>query len=68
MADYSQEVLHSLTRSFIVQATRIQELEAEVAAKQAKIDALMMEFCPEDVTEEQYEEWAKHQKPVQPRN
>jgi hypothetical protein len=34
----------------------------EVAAQQAKIDALMLEYCPEDMTPEQFAEWAKHQK------
>jgi len=33
-------------------------------ALQAKIDALMLEYCPEDMTKEQLEEWAAHQKPV----
>ena len=32
--------------------------------KQVIIDNLMMEFCPEVMTDEQWKEWAKHQKPV----
>ena len=32
--------------------------------KQAKIDALMLEFCQEEMTEAQKENWAKHQRPV----
>lgn len=31
---------------------------------QAKIDSLMMEYCPEDMTEEQIAEWEKHQTTV----
>lgn len=31
---------------------------------QAKIDRLMLEYCPGEMTEEQKAEWAKHQKPV----
>ena len=27
----------------------------------AKIDALMMEYCPNKIIHEQWEEWAKHQ-------
>ena len=34
------------------------------SAKQAKIDGLMFEYCPEDMTTEQIDEWAKHQRPV----
>ena len=33
---------------------------------QAKIDALMLEYCPDDMTEEQMKNWEKHQKPVSP--
>jgi len=41
----------------------IQQLRAELAAKQAVIDRLMWEHCPEDMTEEQIAEWAKNQCP-----
>ena len=30
--------------------------------QQAKIDALMLEYCPEEMTEDQLEEWKKSQK------
>lgn len=30
---------------------------------QAKIDALMLEYCPEEMTPEQIKNWEKHQKP-----
>lgn len=33
-----------------------------VATKQAKIDALMLEFCPGEMSAEQRAEWAKHQR------
>ena len=29
---------------------------------QAKIDQLMLEYCPEEMTEEQIAEWGKHQR------
>jgi hypothetical protein len=35
---------------------------SEVAALQAKIDALMLEYCPNEMTPEQVENWAKHQR------
>lgn len=39
-------------------------LLATVDAKQAKIDALMMEFCPGEMSKEQRAEWARNQRPV----
>lgn len=54
---------------------RIEQLEAENAslkeqlaaaqkdaeAKQAQIDALMLEYCPTEMMQEQLENWATHQ-------
>jgi len=42
---------------------------AEVAALradalQAQLDALMLEFCPDEMTEAQKQNWAKHQRPA----
>ena len=42
---------------------------AEVAARkadalQAQLDALMLKFCPEEMTEAQKENWARHQRPA----
>lgn len=37
------------------------EFNKEKSALQAKIDALMLEFCPEEMTQEQIERWGKHQ-------
>lgn len=49
---------------------RAEQLEAALAgvvwrenAKQAKIDALMLEYCPDEMTPEQIAEWEAHQKP-----
>lgn len=42
----------------------IETLEKDVAHKQAWIDALMLEFCPEEMTKEQVAEWVKHQVPA----
>ena len=39
----------------------IESLEKELDAKQAKIDALMLEYCSDEVTDEQWEEYQKHQ-------
>ena len=42
---------------------------AEVAARkadalQARLDALMLEFCPDEMTEAQKDNWVEHQRPV----
>ena len=36
----------------------------ECDAKQAKIDSLMLEYCPDEITDEQMTEWSANQKPV----
>lgn len=43
-------------------AKRILELEQLLDEKQAQIDRLMLEFCPEEMTPEQIDEWGKNQK------
>ncbi len=35
----------------------------QLEAAQAKIDMLMLEYCPEEMTDEQRETWAEHQIP-----
>lgn len=47
----------------IAGATDYDSLREEIEAKQARIDSLMLEFCPDEMTEEQIFEWGKHQKP-----
>ncbi len=42
----------------------VEKLELQLAAQQAKIDRLMLEYCPEDMTAEQKEIWARYQVPV----
>lgn len=37
------------------------EQQVIINSKQAKIDALMLEYCPDEMTPEQLEEWEKHQ-------
>lgn len=36
----------------------------ECESLQAKVDALMLEFCPEEMTESQLNNWKKSQAPV----
>lgn len=47
-----------------VEHKRAEKAEAELAALQARIDALMLEFCPEDMTEEQVAAWSARQRVV----
>lgn len=37
--------------------------QMEIDAKQATIDALMLEYCPSDMTKHQLEIWGAHQQP-----
>lgn len=48
-------------------AVQAKEMLAHVTAPlQAQIDRLMLEYCPEEMTEAQTAEWAKHQVPAGP--
>ena len=40
------------------------ELKQCEAGLQAKTDALMLEYCPDEMTEEQLENWGRHQTPA----
>jgi len=40
------------------------EQKQQLAAAQARIDALMLEYCPEEMTQEQIAEYEKHQRPA----
>lgn len=39
-------------------------MQEALNCKQAEIDSLMLEFCPEDMTEEQLDNWESHQIPI----
>jgi hypothetical protein len=48
-----------------LQLTPIAKSETStIEAMQAKIDSLMLEYCPDEMTEEQKAKWAAHQKPA----
>ena len=44
---------------------RAHEAEAALAAKQAEIDRLTLEHCPQAMTKDQIVRWAKHQVAVE---
>jgi hypothetical protein len=35
-----------------------------IGSLQARIDELMLEYCPDEMTQERFDEWARHQVPV----
>lgn len=39
-------------------------LKRDYDALQAKVDELMLEYCPDEVTDEQWEEYCRHQRVV----
>ena len=39
----------------------LEECKATIEQLQAKIDWLMLEYCPDEMTEEQMDNWGKHQ-------
>ena len=45
---------------------QVHDLQQIVEQQQAQIDELMLEFCPEKMSEKQKDNWAKHQVPADP--
>lgn len=52
------------TRAEVAMWEEIERLRAQVDARQAKVDALMLEFCPDEMTDDQLDHWARHQQPA----
>lgn len=46
-----------------VEASVWEAQQARIAELQAKYDALMLEFCPEEMTADQFQEWGRNQVP-----
>lgn len=59
-----QGELEAYLRELRADAERVAALERDVARAQARIDALMLEYCPDEMTPEQVAEWSRHQRPV----
>lgn len=73
LREFADNYRNSTLKDVNADHTRLIELadmldkhRAILHTKQAHIDALMFEYCPNEMTEEQVAEWAKHQKPVSP--
>jgi len=56
-----REQLKDCSAAFDKQQKQLDRNTEQIAAKQAKIDALMFEHCPDEMTEEQIARWKKHQ-------
>jgi len=56
-----RDELKDCSAAFDKQQEQLDRNAEQLASKQAKIDALMFEHCPIEMTEEQVEEWKKHQ-------
>ena len=61
---YSKHVTDDVKHVATFSATLIERLNQALAAKQAEIDRLMIEHCPEEMTQAQVDEWAAHQAPA----
>ena len=48
-------------RTIKFQNEYIMQLSKEKCSLQAKIDVLMLEFCPEEMTQDQIERWKENQ-------
>ena len=55
-----QDAKYKMQRENSIYA-RHQRLQKENKSLQAKIDMLMLEYCPEEMTDEQRDRWAKSQ-------
>lgn len=64
LSDKMDALYGGYAKTIAKQNCRIADLERRLAEKQAEIDRLMLEFCPEEMTQEQKETWASHQKPA----
>lgn len=66
--DYWRKKVHDQMRAYgaACAAAAVQQEREKSAGLQAKIDALMLEFCPGEMTLEQVKEWANKQVPAGP--
>lgn len=56
-------VARDIDKQRIEAAHWIRRLHWHLRAKQAKIDRLMLEYCPDEMTAEQKAAWKQHQRP-----
>lgn len=56
--------IRALLKHFLSTGTASESETRTIEAMQAKIDSLMLQYCPDEMTEEQKAKWAAHQKPT----
>lgn len=64
LVEVAGTVLGDVARRIVTMQAQHAETTAKLAATEARVDALMLEFCPEELTDEQKANWAAHQHPV----
>lgn len=64
--DLEHEVAMLTNAGVIECMVRNKSVAEYIAELEAKIDALMLEYCPDEMTPEQIENWGKHQRRVSP--
>ena len=62
--DILEAELAACSAAFDRQQEMLDRNAEQIASKQAQIDRLMMEYCPEEMSPEQKAEWEKYQQPV----
>jgi hypothetical protein len=62
--DYEDNCRDAWEASAASRNAEITELCHKLAAKQAEVDALTLEYCPSEMSQEQLDNWAAHQRPA----
>lgn len=57
------QMFHALAALMTDAGDAFERQREQIACLQQQVDALMLEYCPGEMSEEQRAEWAKHQKP-----
>ena len=63
IAELEQSAEYAWKTAKINDEARMEEMRKRDSV-QAKLDAVMLEHCPDEMSKEQLEEWARHQQPV----
>lgn len=62
--DYVSSKTQRLWQRWQARQTEIDHLKQQLSEAQAKVDSLMLEYCPDDMSLAQVANWYKHQKPA----
>lgn len=58
-----EECLKGVKAEHSALSNELAQCQKELNAKQAKIDSLMLEYCPDEMTEAQFNKWGECQMP-----